>query len=393
MKKHVTLYLIIALCLALLIGACAKEKVEEPTVVAPKPLALAKAASEAGTNAYEEKSLQDAVDSFKKAIVFYGEARETALESDSIDVNIELMHIVLTKVYMDMAAESSALEMHDDAIQELQEALDTFSQIAPLTMQASEKDEIIKSLYLRMAFAQTAGGMYEEALQSYDKFLKMEPGNEEILNLKYVLLNDNIKDEARAFKVLKDYADASQDYKAYLILGNRYSEKNNYNEAVKYYEIAITLNSSAEVLNRVSDFYRSNNKWTDSNRILEKLLASGPDNATKASIYRLMGSNFDMLKNNSKKIEAWEKSVTFERNADISLAITKHYYDAKNYNKAITYATQVISQDPNNAAAYLFRGDSYFRLNKKTEAKADLNRIVNDRQYGATAQKLLKSIK
>jgi len=393
MKKHFLLYLVIATFMLVLISSCAKAKPEVVIPEAPKPIDLAHAAVKAGEEAYQSQMMGDAILKFQEAIAYFETAAPTAAETDSIEVNIERMQINIAKVNMDLATESSAALMHGEAIGQLQEALTIFEAIKPVTMPVSEKDEIVKSLHLRIAYAHQAAGQYEDALLAYDEVLKMDPGNEEILNNKYVILNDNIKDEARAFQVLKDYTEASNDYKAYLILGARYNEKKNVTEATKYYEQALQLNQSADVLTRVSDFYRANNNWAASNKVLDQLVTAQPDNATLAAVYRIQGDNYSKLKNNAKKVDAWEKSVALERNSDISLAIAKHYYDAKNYSKAITFATQVISQDSGNAAAYLLRGDSYYRTKKLTEAKADLQRIQNDPSYGATAQKLLKAIK
>ena len=394
MKKHLFLYLAAATIILILISSCAKTKTEVETVAAPpKPIDLAHAATKAGEEAFQNQLLDEAKLKFKEAIVQFEAAAPTAAATDSIDVNIERMHINIAKVNIDLATESTAAQMHSEAIEQLQEALDSFKKIQPITIPATEKDEIIKSLYIRLAYANQSAGSYEDALLAYDEVLKMEPGNEEILNNKYVILNDNIKDETRAFQVLKDYAQASNDYRAYLILGTRYNEKKNVAEATKYYEQALTLNKSADVLTRVSDFYRSNSNWAASNKVLDQLVATKPDNATLAAVYRLMGDNYSKLKNNAKKADAWEKSLALEQNGEIALAVAKHYYDAKNYNKAVTYATQAINQDSGNAAAYLLRGDCYYKLKKNAQAKADLQRIQNDPQHGSTAQKLLKAIK
>lgn len=387
------LYLIAATIILVLISSCAKTKPQVVVEAPPKPLELAHAATKAGEEAYENQLLEDAKLKFNEAIRHFEEAAPTAAEADSIDVNIERMYINIAKVNMDLATDSSADQMHSEAIAQLRDALNSMKKIKPITISMTEKNDIIKSLHIRIAYANQAAGRFEDALLAYDEVLKMEPGNEEILNNKYVILNDNIKDEARAFQVLKDYAQASNDYRAYLILGTRYNEKKNVTEATKFFEQALTLNSSPDVLTRVSDFYRSNNNWAASNTILDKLIASKPDNATLAAVYRIMGDNFSKLKNNARKVDSWEKSLALEPNAEIALAVTKHYYDAKNYDKAITFATRVINIDPNNAAAYLLRGDSYFRQKKNSQAKADLQRIVNDREYGATAQQLLKAIK
>ncbi|MDZ4182739.1 MAG: tetratricopeptide repeat protein, partial [Candidatus Cloacimonadaceae bacterium] len=274
-----------------------------------------------------------------------------------------------------------------------QQAVDIYKSLAPLTMDKAEQKSIINIIYRNMAVTAQNAGRFEDALTYYDKLLVDDPGNEELLNIKYTILNDNIKDEARAFQVLKDYADASADYKAYLILGTRYREKGNNTQASVNFERALELQKTPDVYSRVADYYRSINNWSRSNQLLEQLIATNPDDATKASAYRILGDNYRQLKNNAKMAEAWEKSVAIERNAEIALLLANHFYQAKNYNKTITYATQVINMDSSKSAAFLLRGDSYFKLKKNTEAKADLQRIQNDPVHGANAKKILQAIK
>ncbi len=393
MKPRYLISLLLGIMFILLLSSCTGNKTKEVVEKPRRPIELAKDAVEEAQEAYDEERHEDAIASFKEAIEQYEFAAPTAAETDSIDVRIEQVKLFMAKIYMDMASESSEMEIHTDAIDQLQEALKVLADIQALTISHTEKEELIKALYRRTAYAQQAAGLYEDALVSYDKELALDPSNEEILNIKYDVLNNYIKDEERAINVLIDYAETSQNYNAYLILGGKYDERGNFAEASKYYELAMAANPSEDVLISVANFYRNNSKWADSNIVLEKLVKAKPDDATLASVYRLIADNYGKIKNNAKMIEYFEKSLTLERNADIALIVTKHYYDAKNYSKTINYATMVINSDPNNAAAYLLRGDSYNKQKKYSDAKADLQRIVNDRTYGETAQKILKTIK
>lgn len=401
MKAHTTLYLIGVLILIALLGSCAKEAVtEEPVAVRNYYKEAVDAHSEAEiarNEAKEEPSLEkleDVLGKYQAALAMYKEAESTATEADSINVKLEIVLLDIANMNFDIADALSEDGQYMDELDHLNDALDIYLGLeSPITITTAELSDAQIGAYFKIASAHIALSEYQMAEEAYDKILEIEPNNAMIILSKFTLVNDNMKDEVRALKILSDYAEASNDFEGYLMLANRYNEQGNIAEATKAYQKAMELNNSFDVLTKVSDFYRSNNKWADSNAILEKIIAQKPDNATTAAVYRIMGDNYDKLKNKTKKIEAWEKSVALERDAQISLAICMHYYEAKNYNKAITFATQVINTDSSIAAAYLVRGDSYWKQKKKAEAKADLERIKNDPQYGTTAQQILKTIK
>ncbi|MDP3115119.1 MAG: tetratricopeptide repeat protein [Candidatus Cloacimonadaceae bacterium] len=384
---------LIAVTMLILISACSKTKVVVEQAPVRNPLALAYEASKKGAESFAEKDYQGALARFSEAKALFEEAKPTTTPADSIDINIEDMLLNIARVNSDLAFINSQQGMFTEALASYQTAVDIYASLALLTISKEEQKKIITDIYQNMAVTSQNAGRFEEALSYYDLLLKSDPGNEDMLNAKYNILNDNIKDEVRAFKVLKDYADVSGDYKAFLILGTRYREKGNNPEAAANFERALQLQKDPDVFSRVADFYRSINNWNRSTQLLEQLIATKPDNATTASAYRIMGDNYRQLKNIAKMAEAWEKSVALERNADIALALANHFYQQKNYNKTITYATQVIYMDSSKTAAFLLRGDSYFKQKKNTEAKADLQRIQNDAVHGTNAKKILAAIK
>jgi tetratricopeptide (TPR) repeat protein len=393
MKPRFYIMLLSAVLLVILLGACSGTKEVVPVEVPPTPMELANAAVTGAQSDYEDENYDEAIVKFKEALTQYELAAPTASETDSVAVKIEQVQLFMAKIYMDIASESSNLEIHADAIEQLQSALEIMQQIEPLTIPESEKTELIKALYRRIAYAQQAAGLYEDALKTYDLELAMDPDNEDILNIKYEILNDHIKDEARAIKVLKDYAETSQNYNAYLILGNRYDERKNFDEAKKYYEMALELNPNKDVLITVANFYRNNSKWADSNAALERLVALKPEESTLVTVYNLIALNYEQLKNKNKWAEYLEKSLAIQPDANIALGLASYYNSAKNYNKTVTYATMVLRENANNADALMLRGYSYFNLKRNNDAKADLQRLVNDPRHGKAAQQLLKQIK
>ena len=393
MKPRFFLMLLSVLFLLIFLSACTGNKKVEVTEEAPKPLQLAIDAVNDAQEDYEEELFEDAIAKFNEALIQYELAAPTAAESDSVDVKIEQVQLFMAKIYMDMANESSSLEIHTDAIEQLQAAQRVMQAIKPITIPESEKTELIKALYRRTAYAQQAAGLYEDALLTYDEELAIDPDNEDILNIKYDILNNNIKDENRAIQVLKDYAETSQNYNAYLILGGKYNERKELAEATKYYEQALALNPNEDVLISVANFYRANSKWAESTEILERLIAAKPENHILVSAYNLIASNYTGLNNKNKAIEYLEKSLALEANTNNALSVASHYFSANNYNKTISYATMVLKNEANNSTALLLRGASYYNLKRNAEAKTDLQKIANDPTHGKSAQQMLERIK
>jgi len=274
-----------------------------------------------------------------------------------------------------------------------QNAANIYKSLKPLTITPAERDDYLAKLYRNMAITAQNAKKFEQALQYYDMVLTYEPGNEEILNIQYHILKDDIKDQARAYKVLKDYAEASQDYQAYLILAAAYKDSGDTATAEQYYLKAMELGNNPDVYARVADFYREIKNYTKSNEILTKLIASTTDKSTLALAYRVMADNYAKLGNTAKRIEAYDNSLKYEESAEIALILADHWNKQKNWDKVITYATKAINANPSNAAAYLLRGNAYYMKKNYAAAKADLQRIQNDPTYGKSASDILKKIK
>jgi len=390
-----TRYLLLALLAILLIlSACSSnKKAKLPEVIPPTPLELARAYADSGATEYVDEFYPEALRAFSLSRDYYLQAAPTASPMDSVDVNIEKIQLNIALTYMSMANESVQLSMYEDALSEYTSAVNIYKSLVPLTITAEERDGYVAILYRNMALTAQNAGQYERALNYYDEVLTYEPGNEEILNIQYFILKDNIKDEVRAYQVLQDYAEASQNYNAFLILAQAYRDNGDNVTAATYYDRALELGQNLDVYTRVADFYRGIGNYQKSNEVLEQYVASGPDNASLALAYRVMASNYDRLRNNAKKIEYYEKSLAIDNNADVALTLANHYNQLKNWDRVISYATIVINQDSSKTAAFLLRGNAYYMKKNYNAARTDLTRIQNDPSYGNTAREILKNIK
>lgn len=392
--KKIAYLSVLLLALFLAMTACsANKKIEIPEEPEPTALELAEISSREAADAFDIEDFPEALDLFNKAKDYYIQGQSIAVPTDSVDVNIERTQINIAVTYMRMAMESNQAEFFSDAIEEYESAVNIYKSLVPLTITMKERDESISFLYQNLAVTAQNASHFEQALGYYDNVLQYEPGNADVLMSKYSILKNDIQDQVRAYKVLEDYAEATQDPNAFIVLANAYQDDGDNNTAAVYYDKAMELGNSFDVYSRAADFYRNIRNYSKSNEILNQLVELAPDNTSKALAYRIMADNYDNLKNNSKKIEFYDKSLNLEPNADVALLLANHWNQSKNWDRVITYATKVISIDSSKSAAFLLRGNAYYMKKNHTAAKADLQRIQNDPSYGKSASEILKRIK
>ncbi|MCK9557850.1 MAG: hypothetical protein PHQ78_07700 [Candidatus Cloacimonetes bacterium] len=393
MVKH-RIPALVALMVLILVSACSSNKqIEVEPEPTRNPLVLAREAAAVGAENYEGGMFEAAIMSFNEAIELFTEAAPTASPGDSIAQNIESMQLNIAKTHVDLAYESIEASMYNEAIQHYETALNIYKNHEPVRISQTELDDYVKGALNNLAIASKSSHKFEAALGYYDQLLEMDPNNADVLNAKFFLLKDDIKDNARAFQVLEDYATVSNDASAYIMLADGYAQAGDIEQAEKAYLKAETLRSDADTFTRIANFYRANSQWEKANIYLEKLVATQPEASILAVVYSQIGQNYNKLNNRNKMIEYLEKSVNINPDPRIALSIAGHYNSVKNWGKVIQYSTIVLNSEPNNSDARILRGISYYQQKNNTAAKADLERLTSDPKYGNQAQAILKAIK
>lgn len=384
---------VISLIALIILSACAgsKPQVQPEPVPVRNPLALAHQAAADGNDAYSEKLYNEAIMAFTEAIALFNEAAPTAAPTDSIPLNIEKMNLNIAKSHVDLAVANTDQKLYEEAIFNYEKALGVYKSLSPVVITQEELDANILGVYNNLAIVSKDAGKYQATLDYYDQMLKLKPNDPTILNSKFFLLRDDLKDEARAYTVLLDLAVATNDPAAYINLADRYAEKGNSIEAGKYYLKALELQPGADMYRRLANFYRGNKDWANANVYLEKLVETKPESGELAKVYQMIGNNYQELKNDKKMVEYLDKSLALDRDPQVALALASYYNSAKNYAKVINYATITLSTDSRNVDALMLRGLAYYNSKPKNyaAAKADLGRIQNDPKYGATVKKIM----
>ena len=385
---------LVALMVLIILSACSSNKqIEVEPEPQRDPLALAREAALEGSDNYDSGMFEAAIMSFEEAIALFSEAAPTAAPGDSIAYNLESMQLNIAKTHVDLAYESIEASIFTEAIQHYETALNIYKNHTPVRISQDELDEYVKGALNNLAIASKSSYDFEAALTYYDQLLEMEPNNADVLNAKFFVLKDDIKDNARAFQVLEDYATVSNDAAAYIMLAEGYAQSGDISQAEKAYLKAETLRSDADMFTRIANFYRANSQWEKANIYLEKLAATQPEASILAVVYSQIGQNYNKLNNRSKMIEYLEKSVSINPDPRIALSIAGHYNGVKSWSKVIQYSTIVLSAEPNNSDARILRGVAYYQQKNYTAAKADLERLTSDPKYGNQAQAILKAIK
>jgi len=391
MKQKIMTFVV--LVLLVLLSACgSNKKVQAPVEPVRNPLILAHSAAARGTEAFNDEFYNDAISAFTEAISLFNEAALTATPADSVAENIEKMNLNIAKSYIELANESMELSSFDEALDYYSKALNVYKSITPKLITQEELQQNIIGIYNNMAITAKQAGKYEQALTYYDQILKLTPNDADVLYAKFYVLRDNIKDENRAYAVLIDYAELTQDAKAFINVADSYAEKGNLIEAGKYYQKALAIEPSVDLYRRLANYYSGLKDYNNANLYLQKVADSNPEPSELAQIYALMAKNYEGMNDKKKMVEYYEKSLSIERNSQLALLLASYYNSQKNYAKVISNANITLSIDPKNADALMLRGVAYYQMKNYSAAKADLERLQNDPKYGTQAKNLLKNI-
>ncbi len=390
-------FALLILSLFFVLSACSPNKViEEAPEPVRKPLELAHEAAAEGNGLFEDELFENAILAFENAIKLFEESAATATDADSVSANIERMQLNIAKCHTDIALEHIGLTLYEDALAEYELALEIYESIEPVVTPEEEIKEMIMGSYGNITYVAELVGDHEKTLLYYDKILEENPNDGEILNNKFVLLRDKIKDEDAAFAVLENYvtvAEGANAYSAYIMLADGYAQNNRFEDAEGAYLEAEKIRSDAQTFIRIANFYRANSEWAKANTYLEKFLLTGPADDERVNVYKQIGGNYAQLGVKAKTVEYYERILEIAPEAPIALYLASHYNGLKNWNKVIQNATVVLNIDSNNVDARMLRGIAYYSLKNMNAAKADLQRLENDPKYGTQASNILKAIK
>lgn len=386
---------LLVIAIVIILAACGSNKAKAPQIVEKTPIDLAIESAVSAQYSFEEEEFSDAIIKFNQAIEYYHQALATSTTPDSIEQEIYKVRRNIANIHTISALSSSANNDFDEALSNYETAISMYNDLLPQSAQQDSLENIIVTLYKNTAVVSRQAGEYEKALDYYDLYLEANPDEDDILLQKFAIYRDDLKNETQAFEVLKEYALSKNDFNAYHRLGDLYRDKNDFQNAILWYERANSVKTDANVLQKLGSIYRNPQvqDWNKSTAALEKFVGTNPGLDDLATAYKLIGDNYKNLKNRAKAVEYFERYSDLEYDESIALYICLYYYDMKNDAKTLSWANMVLQNNPNSSSALLFRAIAKYNQKDMRGAKADFERIQNDPQHGKTAQQYLKIIK
>ncbi|MFO7659460.1 MAG: tetratricopeptide repeat protein [Candidatus Cloacimonadaceae bacterium] len=381
--------------IVIMLAACGSNKAQAPQVVEKTPLDLAIETSYSAQSSFENEEYSEAITKYNQAIVYYNQALPTSTAPDSINKEIFNIRRNIANIHTISALDYSAQNDFDSALENYETAINLYKELQPQSAPQDSLEHIIVTLYRNAAVVSRQAGEYEKALNYYDLYLEANPDEDDILLQKFAIYRDDLRNETQAFEVLKEYAVSKNDFNAYHRLGDLYRDKNDFQNAIIWYERANSVKTDANVLQKLGSIYRNPQiqQWDKSTQALERFVSTNPGLDALSTAYKLIGDNYKNLKNRAKAVEYFERYIDLEYDESIALYICLYYYDMKNDAKTLSWANIVLQNNPNNSTALLFRGIAKYNQKDMRGAKADFESIQNDPQHGKTAQQYLKIIK
>ncbi len=376
--------------------ACSSNsKSNQPAEIVKTPAELAVESAKEADTALEYKDYPLAITKYSEAVDYYKQAQPTSSPLDSISTKIYLLNKNIANVYLINAQNLASQEQFNEALIEYENALEKYSLIKAEKPDDNSINDIISTLYKNTAYVSRKVGDYQKSLQYYDLFLEANPDSVDILIQKFEIYKDDLKNENQAYNVLKEYAISKNDFNASNRLGDLYQQNNDIDNAILWYEKANSIKPDANVLKQLGNLYRNPKKqqWEKSNQALEAFLKFNPSIDELKVAYKLMGDNYNKLKNKAEAVKSFEKYSELEYDADIAIYLCSYYFDAKNNTKTLFWANKVLENNPNDVRALLFRAIIKYNLKDMKGAKADFEKIKTDPNYGKTAQQYLQIIK
>jgi len=231
--------------------------------------------------------------------------------------------------------------------------------------------------YYWLGNAKFALAKYKEAILEYNKSIELNPNNEQayyyraMSNYNLEAYNETLSDFDKAIELNPDVA--SMHY----YRGDVKYRLEQYEEAIVDYSHSIELNKNDgnSYSGRANCYYmlkKNKEAKLDYTKAIELL----SNEATTFKYWRgICNYNLDLTQ------EALNDFLDYlEKTPDDAyiLIMTAHsLYVLKDYEQATRYYTRAINVQSDNAEAYYWRGNAYFNLNRKSEAKRDVDKAIS----------------
>ncbi len=172
--------------------------------------------------------------------------------------------------------------------------------------------------YLKLADSYLASNQYNEAIKAYNRALKLNPDNPRIYNAisNYYIKVKNYDSAIQYAKYgLTKAKTSEQRSKANSQIAHAYEKKNNYNQALTYYNEALKQNYIDDYYNIYFDMsliHSNNKKYDNSIMALKKSLDYAKTDTERAKGNNNIGFNYNKKGNYESASKYYAKALTYE---------------------------------------------------------------------------------
>jgi tetratricopeptide (TPR) repeat protein len=277
-----------------------------------------------------------------------------------------------------------AAEQYQIAISKYEEAIKQ-DDILQMTIQPkieAVQEKIWKAYYF--------GGSYQEAITALRSILA-RTNNEESARLIAQIYEKNLSDINSAIQVLKDYNSAKRNFDIEKKIAKYYYDDRDYQNALVWFQKAMELRQDRELISNIATLYLKMGKQEEAIKAYDDFVKTNPSSSILARTYKNMGALYEEITNTTKAIEYYEKSNSLRYDQNITLKLIDIYYEAKNYDKALTKIDLLLQKSPRNKSNGLYYR-AMIRYNRKdyAGAKADFKELLKDSQYKKFAEQFIE---
>lgn len=148
-----------------------------------------------------------------------------------------------------------------------------------------------------------------------------------------------------------------------------YRFTNKYGKAITDLDIAVKLNPKyADAYNALGDSYRIKG---DKKKAIRALNIAISIDSTIAAAYNNRALVYELENNSPKAEQDYLKAIKLEDDPLYYKNIGYLYFDRKDFQKAVDYATKAIEKNPNFKEGYILRSDAYAQLGDFDKAEMD----------------------
>ena len=293
------------------------------------------------------------------------------------------------RVYLATGDSLFTAKNFDKAIENYKLSLETFREAKnDLTPFDTEIKDVLFKLY-------AAGGNarnFELAAKYGEEFLKYDEANEAVVRNVAQIYRVGLKNNEKAIAVWKRYDDKFNSFTAKQEIAEIYSRNKDIENAIVWFNKALSMNKDADVLQKVASLYINNKEPQKAIKVYEDFIQTEPSRRDLGITYRNMGTLYKDINNVSKAIEKYELALEIDWDRNISLWLVSQYYDQQNFTRANNHVDAMLTRNARDNDAVYFKALMLHGDGKFAEAKIEFQKIVNHPTYGKSAQDFIKSI-